>query len=633
MSHFYLLYTLNFFGAQAGLAELKMNNTNYRFLTLFCCFITLSAFTQVKEQMKDSAKIYQDIHDLSQKSKFNKLVYKLLFRPSALVADEPISKKSNQNKGIIAQKASGKIIRNISIETLDPFGYSIKNESKVPKNGIDRFGNAIHIKTKEFTIRNLLLFKKHDRCDSLLLRETERLIRSQRYIREVAVVPVFIETSSDSVDVKIRVLDSWTMIPNGSWSGSQNSVKLTERNILGFGHQISGEVANRIGSQEQARYAQYSVNNIKNSFVRLDLTYANEYNNDSKRSIVLTRPFYSVVAKNAGGLEFQNRRLTEFFPVADTLLGIPTKYEFVEYWYGRAFKINGERTFAQKVTNLILAFSYNRKAFSLQPSSVYDVTHFFTTEKNSIGYLGISRQRFYQDKFIFNYDITEDIPYGENASLVMGYQNKGDRSRWYSGIALSQGKKYTFGYLSSFIEWGSFYYEGKTEQTAFKIGSNYISPLWYFGKWKLRQFIKPTYIWGNNRDASFKDQLTLNNYYGIEGFNNRLTGTQKWLVSLQTQTYMPGLWNGFRFSPYINVSMGSLANKNALFDSKVYSKFSIGVQINNDYLVFNSFQISFSYYPSIPFEGSNLLKTNSFENTDLTISDFQLGKPAYIRYE
>jgi hemolysin activation/secretion protein len=157
--------------------------------------------------------------------------------------------------------------------------------------------------------------------------------------------------------------------------------------------------------------------------------------------------------------------------------------------------------------------------------------------------------------------------------------------------------------------------------------------LWYFGKWKLRQFIKPTYIWGNNRDASFKDQLTLNNYYGIEGFNNRLTGTQKWLVSLQTQTYMPGLWNGFRFSPYINVSMGSLANKNALFDSKVYSKFSIGVQINNDYLVFNSFQISFSYYPSIPFEGSNLLKTNSFENTDLTISDFQLGKPAYIRYE
>ena len=108
-------------------------------------------------------------------------------------------------------------------------------------------------------------------------------------------------------------------------------------------------------------------------------------------------------------MEFENRRLTEFFPVADTLLGVPTKYEFVEYWYGRAFKINGDRTFDQKATNLILAFSYNRKAFSLQPSSLYDVTHFFTTEKNSIGYFGISRQRFYQDKFIFNYGKESDI--------------------------------------------------------------------------------------------------------------------------------------------------------------------------------------------------------------------------------
>ena len=79
--------------------------------------------------------------------------------------------------------------------------------------------------------------------------------------------------------------------------------------------------------------------------------------------------------------------------------------------------------------------------------------------------------------------------------------------------------------------------------------------------------------------------------------------------------------------------MASLAKEKALFDSKVFSKYSIGVQINNDFLVFNSFQISFSYYPYIPFEGADILKTNSFENTDLTLNDFQLGKPGYIRYE
>lgn len=609
-----------------------MNRVKNLFLLLFFCFFTISGFSQVKTQRRDSISIYEDIHNLSKKSKFNKFVYRLLFRASALNKDVPVLSQKLQNRKD-SVKSNGKIIRNITIETLDPFGFSIQNENKSPQRSIDRFGNAIHIKTKQFTIRNLILFKKNERCDSLLLKETERLIRSQRYVREVAVIPVLVDKASDSVDVKIRVLDSWSLIPNGSLSGSQSSVKVTERNILGFGHQISGEIQNKFTSNEEALNAKYSVSNIKNSFIRLDLDYSNEFNNDSKRSFSINRPFYSVVAKNAGGIQFENRKLTEFFPVADTLIGVPTKYEYIDYWYGHAFKINGESTFNQKTTNLILAYTYNRKAYLLQPSSVFDPTNFFASEKNSIGYIGISKQRFYQDKFVFNYEITEDIPYGENMALILGYQNKADRSRWYSGISISKGKKYSFGYLSSFIEWGSFYTKSVTEQTAFKLGINYFSPLLSLGNWKLRQFIKPTYIWGNNRDSSFKDQLTLNNYYGIEGFNNRLTGTQKWLVSLQTQTYMPGSWNGFRFSPYLNISMGSLANKNTLFDSRVYSKFSIGVQINNDYLVFNSFQISLSYYPSIPFEGDNLLKTNSFENTDLTISDFQLGKPAYIKYE
>lgn len=609
-----------------------MNRVKNLFLLLFFCFFTVSGFSQVKTQRRDSISIYEDIHNLSKKSKFNKFVYKLLFRASALNKDVPILSQKFQNRKDTV-KSNGKIIRNITIETLDPFGFSIQNENKSPQRSIDRFGNAIHIKTKQFTIRNLILFKKNERCDSLLLKETERLIRSQRFVREVAVIPVLVDKASDSVDIKIRVLDSWSLIPNGSLSGSQSSVKVTERNILGFGHQISGEIQNKFTSNEEALNAKYSVSNIKNSFIRLDLDYSNEFNNDSKRSFSINRPFYSVVAKNAGGIQFENRKLTEFFPVADTLIGVPTKYEYIDYWYGHAFKINGESTFNQKTTNLILAYTYNRKAYLLQPSSVFDPTNFFASEKNSIGYIGISKQRFYQDKFVFNYEITEDIPYGENMALILGYQNKADRSRWYSGISISKGKKYSFGYLSSFIEWGSFYTKSVTEQTAFKLGINYFSPLLSLGNWKLRQFIKPTYIWGNNRDSSYKDQLTLNNYYGIEGFNNRLTGTQKWLVSLQTQTYMPGSWNGFRFSPYLNISMGSLANKNTLFDSRVYSKFSIGVQINNDYLVFNSFQISLSYYPYIPFEGDNLLKTNSFENTDLTISDFQLGKPAYIRYE
>ena len=203
------------------------------FFVLFICFFTLSGHAQVKTQDSTTV-IYNEIHNLSKKSKFNKFVYKLFFRSSALKVENPVAEKKTITKPLITNKINGKIIRNISIETLDPFGQSVTTESKKPRNGFERFGNSIHLKTKEFTIRNLLLFKKNEACDSLLLKESERLIRSQRYVREVVVTPISLGASNDSIDVKIRVLDSWSLIPNGSYSTNQSSLKLTERNILGF---------------------------------------------------------------------------------------------------------------------------------------------------------------------------------------------------------------------------------------------------------------------------------------------------------------------------------------------------------------------------------------------------------------
>ena len=118
--------------------------------------------------------------------------------------------------------------------------------------------------------KNLLLFKKNSVYDSLISKESERLIRTQRYVREVLITPVFITSTSDSIDVKVRVLDSWSLIPNGSLSGSQSSIKLAERNLFGFGHQITGNLENRFSPKEQSIFGTYTVNNIKNSFISIE---------------------------------------------------------------------------------------------------------------------------------------------------------------------------------------------------------------------------------------------------------------------------------------------------------------------------------------------------------------------------
>ncbi len=595
--------------------------------------ISLKGNAQTIEKKSDSVSVYQNINDLSKKSKFSRFVYKLIFKESALKAENLVPFKPKKEVKVVKKHQEGKVIRDITIETLDPFGYSVTNEKKVPKHKLEHFGNTVHIKTKEVTIRNSILFKKYDKLDSKLLLESERLIRSQRYIREVTIVPVDIPKNKDSIDIKIRVLDSWTLIPTGTLSSTESSAKLTERNILGFGHLISGNVKNRFDTKERATYAQYSINNIKNTFVRFDFNYGNDFDNDSRRSININRPFYSVIVKNAGGIYYENQLMTELFPQGNEITPKQVSYDFQEYWYGRALKVTPKSNSERYFTNLILALTYNEKKFNITPSLSLDPTRYFSNEKNWIGMIGVSRQKFYQDTFVFNYYITEDIPYGENIALIIGHQEKNSNSRMYTGLSVSYGKKCSFGYASGFAEWGSFYDAGLTEQTTFRLGLNYFSPLINIGNWRFRQFIKPTYVWGNNRDESFKDRLTLLDEDGLPGFNNRLNGTQKWTVSFQTQSYIPGSWYGFRFSPYFNMTLGSLANEKALFSSKVYSKFSIGALINNDFLVFNSFQISFSYYPTIPFEGDGINKINSFENTNLSLYDFQLSKPAYIKYE
>ncbi len=131
------------------------------------------------------------------------------------------------------------------------------------------------------------------------------------------------------------------------------------------------------------------------------------------------------------------------------------------------------------------------------------------------------------------------------------------------------------------------------------------------------------------------DSLTLNDGYGMDGFNSpELSGTSRLLFTLQTQSYAP--WNliGFHFGPFLIFSLGMLGDPVTGFrNNKVYSQIALGVLIKNENLIFSTFQISFAYYPMIPGKGQNILKMNSFKTTDFGFRDFEIGKPATIPFQ
>ena len=597
------------------------------FLLIFSyCPLSFSQVGQVKE---DSSAVYKDIQTYSKKNKFTKLLHKLIF--------EPVNVKRKKKRVVprIQQKFEGKIIRNITIETLDPFGYSDADSNREPKNWAEKTGNRIHLKTKKLAIRNLLLFRENKPLDSLLINESARLIRSQKYIRSVRIDLKLSEKNSDSVDVFIRAIDSWSLIPKGSVSSSRSSFELNEKNFMGIGHEFKNKFINRFSDGKNAYNLDYTVPNIKNSFIKTTFKYNIDLDNYYGKSIDINRPFYSPFAKWAGGIYFDQQFRKDTLQDTNLVYAQQNfKYNSQDYWIGHAFSIFKGNTEKNRTTNLIVSGRYLNINYIESPTIAYDPVDFYSSEKLFLSGIGITSRKFIQDKYIFRNGIIEDVPIGKIYGITGGYQYKNHKGRFYLGGQASFGNYYDWGFLSTNFEIGTFFDKSSTSQTTFSFQANYFTHPIELGKWKLRQFIKPQVIIGLNRLDAIGDQLTINENYGIQGFNSAVYGTKKMMLTLQTQAYSPwDLW-GFRLNPYFNYSIALLGNDQiGLLDSKAYSKIGIGLIINNDFLVFSSFQLSLSYYPSIPGSGQNIFKTNAFETSDFGFQDFELAKPRTVIFK
>ncbi|WP_293890815.1 hypothetical protein [Flavobacterium sp.] len=609
--------------------------SKYLYFFLFLFIYCQTSRAQEKNSGNDSVKVYKKIEDYSKKSKFNKLVYRVFFKSKKNVA---VSKKNARKRFFIKKtfdRNEGKIIREIIIETLDPFGYAVDNYKDEPGNAFERFGNKIHLRTKKWTIRNLLLFKKNEPLDSIVAKESERLIRRQRYVRSVIIKPIEIPNSQDSVDISVRVLDSWTLIPSGAVSGSKVRADLTERNFFGLGHEIETDYTKRFEDGKQAYDIHYTINNIKNTFIKTIFGYEKDLNDNITRSARIERPFFSPLTRLAGGVYLENRFYVDSLPDATGVFEDQVfKLQTQQYWIGHSFKIFEGKSEDFRTTNLVTTFGYKDVSYLKRPALLYDPSQFFASEKLYLATIGINNQKFYEDKYLFNFGIVEDVPYGQVYAITGGFQDKNNNRRAYLGGRFAYGDYFNFGYLGTNIEIGSFNNSGRSEETTLRIEANYFTNLLSIGSWRIRQFIQPTLVIGTHRAQIIKDRVTISDENGVSGFNNPLiNGTKKLFTSFQTQTYLPGNWHGFHFSPFINMTLGILGDENnQFFNDKIYSIFSLGALINNDYLVFNSFQISFSFYPSIPFQGTNVFKTNTFKNNDLALPDFQIGEPTIVPY-
>jgi hypothetical protein len=589
------------------------------------------SFAQKNEAKKDSSKGYRNIEKYSKKRKFTLFIHKLIFNP---VAKERVKRKTSKKAQSISYKPfEGKIIRNIEITTLDPFGFSVSDTIQTSKNFVQKIGNTLHIKTKNLAIKNFLLIKKNNPLDSLLVKESERLIRSQRFTRSVTSQMKII--SKDSVDIYIRVLDSWSLVPDISSSTSKSKFYIKDKNFLGLGHEFSNTYIKSLKSKENGYSIHYFIPTIRNTFINTQLNYDIDLDRNYTKSIQIERPFFSSFARWAAGINLgQNLNKITVLDINQIEIYQNIKFNYQDYWAGQAFRIFKGNSEYNRTTNFVTSARYYDKNYIENPIINTDSLNIYSSEKLYLISLGITSRKFTQDKYIFNFNVVEDVASGFVYNITTGYQKKYGDYKFYFGGRVTIGDYFKFGYWSGNIEFGTFLDLGKTNQTATSLRFTYFTNLLEVGKWKFRQFVKPQLIIGNNLLNSNYDRLTLNGATnGIEGFNSTtLFGTKKFLISIQTQSYSPWHIIGFRLNPYIAYTAAMLGQKNIGFSkSKLYSQLSLGVIISNDYLIFNSFQFSISYYPNIQ-DGNSIFKTNSITTSDFGLQNFELSKPNLITY-
>ncbi|NMC61746.1 MAG: hypothetical protein GYA55_01115, partial [SAR324 cluster bacterium] len=134
--------------------------------------------------------------------------------------------KKEQNK---FQMYNGKIIRSISIEIRDIF-------DETDSGSLYKTINGVKVNTREQVIRRELLIKEGEAFDNFKLYETERVLRALRFLRNIE---LSVSPDGDFVDIKVRVQDTWTLIPKLGYSTGDGKEKkfigIAESDLLGYG--------------------------------------------------------------------------------------------------------------------------------------------------------------------------------------------------------------------------------------------------------------------------------------------------------------------------------------------------------------------------------------------------------------
>jgi hypothetical protein len=534
-----------------------------------------------------------------------------------------------------------KVVRSINIRTLDAFGFSITDSTRIPRNILEKSGNALHIKTTRSRIRQVLLFRVGEELEPQDLSESERLLRQTSEILDARVFVNERTSTADSVDVQVITKDVFSI--SGSFQlrdVGAGSVGLRDINFLGQGHQIRNRFDyGRTDTGPSAQTWRYSGNYQVpfRNFIYGQASYLNQTRNE-ETTVRFTRDFFSVNTRYAGSISYRQVNglvATEGDGSEESpYLFAAQRYNVQDAWLGRSFHLNSYDLGHENPGRLIVSARNIRTSFTKR---AYPLDY---NANLMLGTIGYSVRRYYKDKYLFGFGRTEDIPTGTLASLTTGYELNERSNRRYYGLRLGYASySPQRGYLYLNGEFGSYQRtrDQLWQQGTLGLEMLYFTRLYHTGNYQWRHFLWTRNIIGLNRQTGERP-LSIEGERGLRGFQpgELLLGSSRMVLNYETTMFTPVSFLGFRMAAVVFADVAWLNAKNPsreipLFDSP-YTGFGIGLRFRNEYAAVRTLQISFGFYP----RGlSSPNGTRIFENSRpyYDFSDFSFSQPGVVRYQ
>ena len=497
---------------------------------------------------------------------------------------------------------AGKRVRTVLVTSLDVFGPSLDDTNQVTKSGLARFLNHLNFQTRKTTIRRNLLFREGDAIDPFRLADSERILRNLEFIQDARIVVVQIPESSDSVDVRVIVKETWTLqLSESLKEGNRLKVSLVEQNLLGLGHQVS--VATTLNPDAIPRWGfdtNYSVQNIHGSFITGELDYLKMPGKEAA-GLIFSRELISPVLRYAGGLDLRRTSIT----VSDSLSSAAdNNSELVDLWAGRSVHQWRSQKGTGRRPSLFVSGRVRHLKFTRRPPVTPSTFYQYHDMDHILGSLTYIQSGYYRANLLYNFGRTEDIPYGFLTRVTYGMADQEFTRSHYASATLAVGEKIDrLGYGVGEVRVGGYPRGGKIEQGVIRLRTLYFSNVLKMGGFRFRQFVKTEYTTGIHRFAD--NSIDFNGDESIRGvvYNSSVTGSKRLHLSLESVAFTPWRARGVTFAFFTFADLDFIGSgRRSILAQDCYSGLGLGVRLQNARFGIGPVQLRFAWYPRLPID-------------------------------